>query len=274
MLKGLLHCIERSAMKKMLAISVLLLATVSLADQPPAPPASQSRLGAGYLQGSEMPDALALLKAPPAEGSKALARDKKAEAKALALHGTARWVQATRDADLFTPAATNAFSCAAGFVISKDTTPKIDALLRKTAPDFGMSTYPAKNKYMRPRPFVGNGKPTCTPEMIGVLSKDGSYPSGHAAIGYGWGMVLSDVLPKRKTKLLKRGKAFADSRRICNVHFQSDIEAGGVLATAVVDKLRANAAYQADVAAAKAELAALPPVKPDCAQENAALKLK
>jgi hypothetical protein len=41
-----------------------------------------------------------------------------------------------------------------------------------------------------------------------------------------------------------------------------------------VEKLRANPTYREDVAAARAELAATPPVKPDCAREKAALKLK
>jgi acid phosphatase (class A) len=254
-------------MKKLFVLPLLLLAPLAAADTPPA----ASRLGAGYLQGNAMPDALKLLGPPPAEGSKALARDKRAEQSALEKHGTPRWDQATVDADLFTPAATNSFSCAAGFVISKETTPKIDALMRKTGPDFGLSTYPVKNKYKRPRPFVGNGKPMCTPEMDAALRKDGSYPSGHAAIGYGWAKLLGEVVPKRKKQLLVRGAQFADSRRICNVHFASDIQGGAVMANAVFKALKADAVFQADLAAAKAEAKALVKTPPECALEKAAL---
>lgn len=250
----------------------LLVAPIAAAEQRASIPA-QSRLGAGYLKPAAMPDALALLPPPPADGSKALALDKRAEAKALALHDTPRWQLAITDADLFTPKATSSFSCAAGFAIGPVETPKIDAILRKVGSDFGLSTYPVKTKYQRTRPFVGNGKPVCTPDYEAVLRKDGSYPSGHAAIGYGWGMILAEIIPNRDGKLLARGKAFADSRRVCNVHFKSDIEAGGVMAKAVFKALLADPVFQTDLAAAKAEAKSLKPVKPDCTAEKAALKL-
>jgi acid phosphatase (class A) len=256
---------------RLLAVAVLL-ANGAIAKEP-STPAVQSRLGAGYLTPPAMPDALALISPPPAEGSKALAQDRAAESKALALQGTARWQQAITDADLFTPKATASFSCAAGFVIGPAETPKIDAMMRKVGSDFGRSTYPVKNKYKRQRPFAGNGKPVCTPEYENILRNDGSYPSGHAAIGYGWGMILAEIVPKRRSKLLARGAAFADSRRVCNVHFKSDVEAGRVMAKAVFKALLADPSFQADLAAAKTEAKALAFTKPDCAVEKAALKL-
>jgi acid phosphatase (class A) len=106
-----------------------------------------------------------------------------------------------------------------------------------------------------------------------VLRKDGSYPSGHSAIGYGWGMILGDLLPRRRGRLIARGVSFGDSRRICNVHYLSDVEAGWTVAKAVVAKLRADPAYQADFAAAEAEVRALANTKPDCAAEAAALRM-
>lgn len=260
-------------MQKSLIFAVAMLMGIGASAEQTTTPPVQSRLGAGYLKPAAMPDALALLGSPPSEGSKELVRDRAAETKALKLHGTARWQQAITDADLFTPKATASFSCAAGFVIGATETPKIDAILRKVGSDFGLSTYPVKTKYQRPRPFVGNGKPICTPDYENVLRKDGSYPSGHAAIGFGWGMILAEIIPNRDGKLLARGKAFADSRRVCNVHFKSDIEAGGVMAKAVFKALLADPVFQADLAAAKAEAKSLKPVKPDCTAETAALKL-
>lgn len=252
--------------------AAVLLANGAVANEP-AKPVVQSRLGAGYLKPPVMPDALLLIGPPPAEGSKALARDHVGEVKALALQGTPRWQLAISDADLFTPKATASFSCAAGFVIGPAETPKIDAIMRKVGSDFGMSTYPVKNKYKRPRPFAGNGKPICTPDYENILRNDGSYPSGHSAIGYGWAMVLAEIVPNRRGKLLSRGAAFADSRRVCNVHFKSDVEAGGVAAKSVFNALLSDPAFVADLAAAKAEAKALKRVKPECSAENAALKL-
>jgi acid phosphatase (class A) len=252
--------------------AAVLLANAAVANEP-AKPVVQSRLGAGYLKPPAMPDALLLIGPPPAEGSKALARDHAGEVKALALQGSPRWQLAISDADLFTPKATASFSCAAGFVIGPAETPKIDAIMRKVSSDFGMSTYPVKNKYKRPRPFVANGKRVCTPEYENILRNDGSYPSGHSAIGYGWAMVLGEIVPNRRGKLLSRGAAFADSRRVCNVHFKSDVEAGGVVAKSVFNALLSDPAFIADLAAAKAEAKALKRVKPECSAENAALKL-
>ena len=232
-----------------------------------------SRLGAGYLPRGAAPDSLMLVPLPPAPHSAALARDVAASRAALALRGSPRWDQAAIDAVLFAPGDTsNVFSCAAGFTINSANTPRLNALLRRAGPDLAMAVYPAKRKYMRARPFMVNHQPTCTPRDEAVLRADGSYPSGHAAIGWGWGLILAEVVPERATRLVARGRAFADSRRICNVHWLSDTEEGGVVASAVVARLHAEPTFLADVAAARAEVAALDKTAmPDCARENAAL---
>lgn len=238
---------------------------------PAAPPPGM--FTAGYLPKGGMPGSLEINPPPPAEGSATLARDKAGARDAVKLHGSPRYAQATIDADLFTAKATDAFSCAAGFPIGPATTPRLEALLRKTAPDFGYSVYPTKQRYMRKRPFQVNGWPMCTEDMRAMLEKDGSYPSGHSAIGYGWGLVLAELVPDRAARLVARGMAFGDSRRVCNVHWLSDIEAGRDVAAAAFARLHAEPAFAADLAAAREELArvkaGLP--APDCAREDAAL---
>jgi acid phosphatase (class A) len=120
-----------------------------------------------------------------------------------------------------------------------------------------------------------NGKPTCTTEAEAVLRRDGSYPSGHSALGFGWGLILAQVVPDRAAELVARGRAYGDSRRICNVHWLSDIEEGRVVASAVVARLNAEPAFRADLDAARAEVAALAERNPgtDCAAEAALLAL-
>lgn len=260
---------------RMVLAAIALIGGVSgavLAEQLPV--AAPARLTAGYLTPDQLPDDIKLIPPPPAEGSSTLRRDHAGEQRALALRDTARWELAKVDADIFTPTAANTFSCAAGFVIGPETTPKINALLRRVMSDFGRASTNSKNKYNRPRPFVGNGQPICTPDQDGVLRGNGSYPSGHASIGYGWGLILGDLLPGRRRELTRRGYAFGDSRRICNVHFISDIEAGQTIAVAVLAKLQANPAYQADLAAARAELRTITRAKPECSAERAALRLR
>lgn len=249
-------------------------ATTSQTDATRAAMAAIMRNGS-YLPRGGAPNSLLFNPAPPAPGSAAKARDEAAAAAAIAMQGTPRWEQAKIDADLFTPKVTDTFSCAAGFRIGAETTPKVQALLLKSMMDFGLASYPTKNRYQRPRPFMENGKATCTPDQEAMLRKDGSYPSGHSAIGFGMGLILADLVPDRAGELVARGRAFGESRRICNVHWLSDIEEGRIVAAAVFARLNAEPAFAADVAAARAELAekrASLPV-PDCARENAALAM-
>lgn len=118
-----------------------------------------------------------------------------------------------------------------------------------------------------------NDKPTCTPAQEGVLRHDGSYPSGHSAIGYGWGLILAELVPARATDLVERGREFGDSRMVCNVHWLSDVQAGRYVGAAVVARLHADPVFRADMAAAAAELASATakPDPTDCDREAAAL---
>jgi acid phosphatase (class A) len=227
----------------------------------------------GYLARGSVPDSMLITPPPPAPGSAALARDEEAARAALALQGTPRFAQAAIDAALATPENVGVLTCAAGFTVGPQTTPKLTVLLRKTATDLGFSVYPTKTHYKRPRPFMVNKQPTCTPQMEPMLARDGSYPSGHSAIGHGWGLIMAELVPDRAGQLVARGRAFGDSRRVCNVHWQSDVEEGGAVAAAVVARLHADAAFRADLDAARAEVAGLSPdlPKPDCTRENAAL---
>ncbi|MCE7797212.1 phosphatase PAP2 family protein [Sphingobium sufflavum] len=229
----------------------------------------------GYLPQAALPDSATILPPPPATASLAQARDDEAAAAAVAQQGSARWKLAVADAELMAPDAIGAFSCAAGFDLGAQATPAISALLRRAAADIAISTFAAKRKYQRPRPFMVNGKPSCTPDMEPLLRRDGSYPSGHSALGYGEGLILAEVVPSRATALVARGKAFGDSRRLCNVHWLSDIEEGRIMASATLARLHAEPAFQKDVAAARAEadriLASGAKPGRDCAAETATL---
>ena len=239
------------------------------------PPETRSGLLAGYLPAGAAPDSLKLLPPPPLPGSAAQARDDDAARAAVALDRGARWNRATRDADLRFPAPAETFSCAVGVRISDVDTPRLYLLLRRTLTDVGLATYPTKVKFQRTRPFTVNAAPTCTPEEEAFLRKDGSYPSGHSAVGWGWALILTEIAPDRADAILARGRAFGQSRVVCNVHWLSDTEEGRLMASATVAKLHDQAEFQADLAAARTEIVAartkgLRPTA-DCAQETAQL---
>ena len=104
---------------------------------------------------------------------------------------------------------------------------------------------------------MSNKAPICTPHEKAGLEKDGSYPSGHSAIGWAWALVLSEISPSHADALLARGRAFGQSRVVCNVHWQSDVNEGRIMGAAAVAKLHSDPVFLAEMKAAKKEIASL-----------------
>ena len=244
-----------------LACALLAAACTSLPQRtPPTSPkeVGELREGSGYLKGylssAELPDSLALLPPPPEAGSAALEDDKEAFRRLAALRATPRGALAVQDANLRFPAAAGTFGCALGVRISEQDTPHLNMLLRRTLADAGVATYKAKDHYQRTRPFVVMAAPSCTPKEEAALAKDGSYPSGHSALGWAWALVLAEVAPERTDALLQRGRAFAQSRAICGVHWKSDVEAGRLVGAAAVARLHTNPVFTAQLELARKEV--------------------
>jgi acid phosphatase (class A) len=210
---------------------------------------------AGYLSPQEVPDSVALIPPPPVQGSPAFALDEQVSKKTLTLRGTPAWELATEDADLAFPHVVNAFTCAMGTPISEKETPRLYRLMQKSFVDAAGVTFAAKDKYARPRPFMVNKQPTCSPAEETRMLKSGSYPSGHTSLGWAWALILSEVAPERANALLARGRAYGQGRTICNVHWQSDIMEGMVVGAAAVARLHGNPEFLADMDAAKKEVA-------------------
>jgi acid phosphatase (class A) len=192
------------------------------------------------------------------------------------MHGTPRWEMATSDANLTFPAVAETFSCVLSVPVSEERTPKLITLLRRTLIDAGRATAEAKGFYNRTRPFVVNKKAICTPDSEAGLRLSGSYPSGHSSIGWAFGLVLSEVSPGQANAILARGRAFGQSRLVCNVHWQSDVQEGQMVAAAVVARLHAEPEFRNDVLAARTEVESLRaqniPVGRNCDAEAQALK--
>ena len=208
----------------------------------------------GYFSEEELPNSLLLVSPPPKEGSAAYVHDQEIAAMYVAMDDEGRKIQAIKDANLHFPEATEAFNIILNTNISEETTPNLYMILRRTLADAGLSTYAAKNYYQRNRPFMVNNTPICTPEEEEGLRKDGSYPSGHTAIGWAWALILAEVFPEQSDAILERGKEFGISRNVCNVHWHSDVVAGRMMGAATVAKLHANKQFMIDLEAAKQEL--------------------
>ena len=210
----------------------------------------------GYLAPEMLPNSLKLLPPPPAADSSAFTVDKTVSEQSLTLRETPRWQQAIKDANPHFPEAIDSYAAIVDIPITEENTPHLYMLLRRTLTDFGLSTYTAKTEYNRSRPFVMNNEPVCTPEDEEKLRKDGSYPSGHTTIGWGWALLFCELFPEQTDVLLKRGWEFGQSRVICNVHWQSDVNQGRIMGAATFARLHADPGFLADIEAAKAEIAA------------------
>ena len=254
---------DRSAVmiRKMLLTLAIILALagcsrVGTVKIPAEVPEIHPGLLAGYLQSESLPNSLKLIPPPPPDGSAALAFDEEVSQKAKALKDTPRWKFATEDANLMFPEAAVTLSCALGIPVTEKDTPHLYMLLRRTLTDAGLSTYTAKNNYQRKRPFMVNDGPVCTPEEEEKLRKDGSYPSGHTAIGWAWALILAEIAPDRADTILARGRAFGESRNVCNVHWHSDVVEGRFMGAATVARLHADPVFLAELEVAKTEFAA------------------
>lgn len=249
-------------------LPVLLLAAAPLAAQQTmiAPAAPQvAAVATGYADTLPPLAMLRLLPPPPAPGSsedkadKFLYRDSR-----KAILGP-EWRRAQGQLGISSPEYVQAVSCALGAVLTPKTTPVTMILLRRAGSDLAKAVFTAKDYYKRPRPFTTDKGKACDPEYAvnGGKGLGFAYPSGHAAVGWLWGLILSDARPERSSTLLKFGKDTGDLRIACRVHWASDVTGGRLLATALYQQIADNDDYKADLAKAKAELT-LAPVPEGC----------
>jgi acid phosphatase (class A) len=212
---------------------------------------------------------------PPEPGTPAHALDDAAFSAAQAARGSARWKWAAHDADVRFPQAADRFACALGMPIRPEVTPNLYMLLRRSFADAALAGFHSKAPFKRERPFVAGNHPTCTPEAEPALRKDYSYPSGAAAVGWAWALILMELSPERADLLAQRGLAYGESRSICGVHWKTDAQAGRLLGAVIVAQLHSNADFGAQLAAARQEVLAARMRRAtsdtDCAGEAAAL---
>lgn len=169
--------------------------------------------------------------------------------------GTPRGDLATRDVGTSLPAMSDAFSCSLGIKLTAENAPKTLKLIAVAGATANAQSRASKEFFKRLRPFQIDKGPTCQDPKELAGSYD--YPSGHTTWGWTWALILADLAPDRATAILTRGRAYGESRVVCGVHNYSAIEAGRVTASATLAAERGQPQFQADLAAARTELAAL-----------------
>lgn len=218
-----------------------------------------------YLLEGSVLDSKAFLQAPPDTTSAHYAYDKEMYEWGKSMRDTPRGKQAIQDANLNEGWQDRDFSEAFGYALTPENAPEIVKLLSNMKEDAGdLATRSAKNYYMRKRPFMVFHEQSATPWDEESLSKNGSFPSGHTSIGWATALVLSEINPARTQEIMQRGYDFGESRVICGAHYQSDVDAGRLVGSAVVASLHADEGFQKQLAKAKEEFKRLQASQPCC----------
>lgn len=188
---------------------------------------------------------------PPALGSPVDQQDRATFLATRQLKDSPRWSLAKQDAR--EAKILDSYACALGVTPSRQTTPRLAAMLRRVSHDVRPAISSPKKLYNRKRPYqVDNGAICARSGWIVGLTSD--YPSGHTTWGWTVGLILAKAQPDRADAFLNRAQAYGDSRVVCGVHNASSVDAGRINATALVAALEASPRFQADLAAVRAEL--------------------
>ncbi|WP_018621614.1 phosphatase PAP2 family protein [Spirosoma luteum] len=129
--------------------------------------------------------------------------------------------------------------------------PLTAALLSGVYQDATYYFFTLKYRYLRPRPYAL--EPRLQP-----VERPGhpAYPSGHSAASYANAYVMSELAPDLTSEFVRMAAEMAYSREVISVHYPSDSEVSRGWARRFVNELLKQPSFQADLAKAKAEIAA------------------
>lgn len=208
-----------------------------------------------YVEPQLMPDAVKFLPAPPDSSSAAFLDDIAQWQWGKTVAPTERGARASLESN-YEP------DCIASIMaqvleldtISEEQTPAIYRLLLKSYFSGLTSVIVPKMKYMRKRPFVQMNETVWSQfDDMEELRGNGSYPSGHTAIGWATALAFAEMWPLLQDTILRRGIEYGENRIIVNAHWQSDVTAGYLCAAAAIARAHHEPEFEQDLLAARAE---------------------
>jgi acid phosphatase (class A) len=223
-------------------------------DAPATDPAPMAARASGYLTPETTPDAALIIPPAPADGDARDAADAAVFRLTRALEGSERWALAQADDSYRPDYLLQAFSCAVGAELTPANAPALAELMTRVGVDAGAAAVNAKAIYKRQRPFLREAGAICI-ERSDALARSYDYPSGHASAGWVEGLMLASLAPDRAGPILRRARAYGESRIVCGVHNWSAVEAGRTNGAAVFAALQGSADFQAAMTRARTEVA-------------------
>ena len=207
-----------------------------------------------YFPTDELPDPCIYLPVPPDTASTLFVDDYMRWIWGKSIRNTERGKQASWESLYGVKRMATVFGEAIGMTISKEETPAIWRLLQRVGETGNKATSKAKRKYMRVRPFARMNEHVWGEfDNEWDLRHNGSYPSGHTGFGWSTALALAEMAPEYQDTILRRGYEYGDSRIIVGAHWQSDVDAGRLAASAAVARMHTSQEYLEDLADARAE---------------------
>ena len=213
------------------------------------------QLSAAYLDAAQV-HATTLLAPPPATGS---AEDKLDLENTFAVHtaATPAEIALGKDENKLT---VFHYAPAIGDWFQPGKFPHTEKLFKQVEAESKAVTDDAKKFFKRPRPY--RVAPERFPHSIEHEDPTHySYPSGHSTRGTVFALLLAELFPDKRDALLAKGREAGWLRVQGGVHYPTDVYAGRVLGQELARDFLRSPEFQADFAAAKAELAAAVPAK-------------
>lgn len=218
---------------------------------------AQKENGPVFLKNDELARCHSFLPSPPDTLDARFYADWVSYCKAKPLRDTWRGKMAAEDATMLAPDMAKQFSGAFGLEISPEKTPQIYLLLRRSITDADSAASIVKKQYWRKRPYAQFGDHTLFPEDEERLLVNSSFPSGHSTTGWLLSLILAEINPERQDTILARGYVYGQNRIISGYHYQTDVDAGRLVAAAAVARLHGNDEFMKQLYRAKAEFARL-----------------
>jgi acid phosphatase (class A) len=199
-----------------------------------------------YVTAKQM-DLAILLPLPPAKGSAIDKADMQAVLDAQSQANDARKKMALEDSE---ESIYEMFTRVLGDKFSQANTPKMAAMFERLAESEADTLDPVKPVFGRMRPWLAN------PEVKAIAkpTKSESYPSGHTTLVTITSIILSAMVPEKKTEIWARANEYAQSRVVGGMHYPTDIEAGYRSGTAIAGVMFQQPTFQTEFAAAKTEV--------------------
>ena len=209
-----------------------------------------------FLGKERVPDALVYLPAPPSDKDALYKNDVAKYKWGKEQRETLRGDTAIMDARTDIPYLMQRFGWAIHKDITPDNCPQLAQLMRGVIQDIRGGMQNAKDYYARHRPYQVFKEHTSAPDYESDTDFT-SYPSGHSVRAWALAMLFVALDPAHEDAIMKTGYDMGESRVILGYHFESDVEASRLCASAGFARLCAEPLFWAYLQLAREELNAV-----------------